>query len=207
MTRNSILLAILVVAAAALPATAVAQSGGSDSGIVSVDISDVGTLEKVQAAVAGFVAKIADAVGDRVAAIRGNGPDATAEADELAAEIQNNRAAYKQHLNGFDQEYDVTFYDRTEVLRVDITDSDGGNESVYFRVSSDGSNITAVNASRTSDWTVTRTHQMTAGQAEDLNEDLDAYREEYVSTDTYPSPTYFIQKGSRYGNISEVKSD
>lgn len=209
MTRVfTIILSIALVLAVAAPP--VAAQSETDAGVVSVDFGDdLDRSDSLGAAISGYLAGVVDGLGDAVAKATGNGPTADEEADALASEITDNREAYRTHLNGlldhYAEEYDVSVANETEVLRVDIT-GDDGTESVWIRVAADGENITALNASRTETWTATRSHELPPGEAEDLNEDLDEYRTEYVESGEYPEPTYFIEQGSKYVNISEVST-
>lgn len=204
MTRVfTILLSVAIVLAVTAPSVA-AQSEETDIGVISADFGDdLSTADVIYATVTGTLASTVDGIRDTVNELRGSGPTADDEADELAAEITDNHEAYRTHLNDLVDEYDADVANETEVLRIDI-DGDDGTESVWIRVEADGESITALNASRTATWNATRSHELSATDAEDLNADLDDYRTEYVEEGETPEPRYFLQQGSKYVNISEV---
>lgn len=205
-TSTTLLIAAVLVVAVVSPASVAAQSDDTDVGVLSADLSDdMSGLEVAWAVASGSVAGALDGLRDRANDLRGAGPAADDEADALADEITDHRGAYRTHLNDLADEYDATVANETEVLRVDITDDDE-TESVWIRIAANGSDITSVNASRTATWTATRTHELSATDAEDLNDDLDEYRTEYVDENEVPPPSYFVQQGSKYVNISEVQT-
>ena len=77
-------------------------------------------------------------------------------------------------------------------------------ETVYVVATGDGSNVTSLELVNSTNETVDRTHTLGWNKAEELNEDIRAYHEDYVKTGEMPSKSYVVRMASKY-NVAEIE--
>lgn len=205
MTRLLAVLLALAVCLAGIPAGTVAQSADGES-VVSADL-DVSRTDATIATARGLLDRALTAMRTQVASVTGDAPTAGEEADRLRDEVNSHSDAYAAHLTDLAAEYNASVANDTYVLELEIADSDDETDTVYLEIVGDGDSITNVTASSDQDGRdVDRLRELSATQAREVTDDLVEYRETYVEPGETPSQSYFVQKASTYGDISELTS-
>lgn len=200
------LVGILVVGTL-VPVTAIA-SADSDDSLAEIEV-DVDDIDAWLAAAAGAWERAQIAFArDTPAVLGGSEPGVEEQADRLDTFVDDHNGSLVEHTNEVLAEYNATVRNDTYVLLVEIADDvedPSTTETVYIVATADGTNLTDLRATRTTDRTVDRSTTLGVHKATALNDDLRDYREEYVEPGTVPEQTYYIQKGATYGDIQEFQ--
>jgi hypothetical protein len=191
-TTTVVAAALAVLLIATTPATA---AGGT--GLVTVETEDDGlaAFDRVADVVWGALSGFSPA--DMVRDVLGDEPDAKAEAAELRDFLTANSTSIIAHTNTVIEEYDASVGNSTYVVETTVS-GDTGSGTLYVIAEGNGSAVTDYRVVKETSETVDAERTLSAFEAEDLNADLRAYHDEYVTTGEVPSKDYYAQMAGKH---------
>lgn len=199
-TTHLILVTFLVLAAAA-PGSVVASHDSDDDGSLVEIVTDspwVG-INVFRGETEGWFLRQRARFGDP--------PEPADQASDLRSFVDENDQDLVDHANLVIDEYGGEVSNDTYVLEVTIEENDAGDASTFYVVASgDGSEVTSVETTASTNRTVDRSSTLTASEAEALVEDLEEYKDDFVDPGEVPSKGYLTRIGSKYTKVSEIRS-
>jgi hypothetical protein len=204
---TALVLVVALLVASATPAAAATEDEESDLLLrITESASNTDQSAAAKGLFGGRLASISGAADKWYRIALGDRPNATAQANELTAFVNQHDQALVAHTNRVAEEYNATIYNTTYVLQVNVVDEGvGSNETRYLVATGNGSNITSAHMQNaTPNASVDRSRELDVFEAEDLNADLRTYRDEYVEPGEVPPLQYYINKAADYGAVSEI---
>ena len=200
-----VLLALLVVCAAVGASTVGVAAESDDEGLFSMTVSDDSSaLERLGAWVSGLEAPDP---GAWIRDIRDQEPTPEEETGDLQTFVNANNESFVNHTNEVFDHYGANVSNTTYVLELTVENVEGDTtdrDTVRVVATADGSNVTSLSVADSTNETVDRTHTLGWNKAEDLNEDIRSYHENYVETGEVPSKAYIVRMASKY-NVAEIE--
>lgn len=202
MRTTHLLLVTFIVLAAAAPGSVVASHESDDDNASLVEIvtdSPWVGINVFRGEAEGWILRQQARFGDP--------PEPADQAADLRAFVDENDQDLVDHANLVLDEYGGEVSNATYVLEVTIEENDAGDESTFYVIAAgDGSEVTSVETTASTDRTVDRSSTLTATEAEALVDDLEEYKDDYVDPGEVPSEGYLTRIGSKYTKISEIRS-
>lgn len=176
-------------------APAAAQSDEDDSSVVTVVVSIVSSPLDFAEGLAAKASSVANVFREE--------PDAEEEATKLRTYLNDNEPAFVNHTNDVIDEHNYSVGNGTYTYELTI-DGEESNETLYLVSTADGTNVTGYTVVNETNNTVSRSFSISAFQAEDLNEDVREYKDEYVDADEVPDKGYYVSKAVQYSDWSKL---
>lgn len=199
----ALLVASAVFGPAALASPAAAQS--DDSGLFEMSIRE--DCDGLTCSLGSwFVARNLPDFSAYSEDFRDEEPTVDVVSNNLTSFVNANNQSLLNHSNDVLDHYGATVRNTTYVLELTVEneEDDTTNRATrYFVATADGSNVTSLEATDSTNETVDRTHTLEWNQVEELNTDIRTYHSEYVETGEIPSKTYLGKMVARY-DITEI---